>query len=261
MKARRTINDMNTVSQIEKTLKLLHRNRKSRNIRLKEIIAQDEDERPRASFVGGNELTCPVCLTLVRGDQDVIDAHVDSCVANASRLQAEAEERERREMMSAGMGSADPWSEIEVNGEIRIHLNNVSGLRGTGVHVRDLSQLDIEDEVDIDGDDEFGTAQFTEQDVMDPSFIEGARDEGEDEDDDDDGKTLRELVAEGKVMTRKTFTPDLEGVRAEVEQVMGVGDADRMNQAVNAARKSGDTLKLLAALEDKIKQLVCFQNP
>ncbi|KAL5507893.1 hypothetical protein ACEPAH_5511 [Sanghuangporus vaninii] len=258
MKARRSINphgdpEMNTVEQIEKTLKLLNRNRKHRNARLKEIIAQDEDERPHAKNANrGNELTCPICLTVVRGDPDVIDAHVDACVANASRLQAEAEERERRERSGA---EHDPWTEIEVDGETRIHLNDVDGLRRIGVHVRDQTQVDVEEEVDVDGEDEFGVAQFTEQDVVNPvsdrhNSVMDKDDEGE-----DDVKTLRDLVAQGKVITRKAVTPDLDGVRAEVEQVIGVGDTDRINYAITIARKSGDTTELLVALEDKIKHL------
>ncbi|KAH8118702.1 hypothetical protein DFH11DRAFT_1568777 [Phellopilus nigrolimitatus] len=255
LKARRSMNprgrtDMNTVDQIEKMLKLLQRNRKGRHIRLKEIIAQDDDERARE--VSGNEMACPVCMKVVRGDADVIDAHVDSCVANASRLQAEAEERGKRER--EGLADVDPWGEVEVDGQIRIHLNNVSGLRGTGVHIRDQTQLDVEEEVDVDGDDEFGTAQFTEKDVMDPSFIPNAL-AGDGEDDDDRGKSLRNLVAEGKVVARRTITPNLDGVRAEIEQVMGVGDTDRMNQAIITARNSGNTSKLVSALEDKIEQL------
>ncbi|EJD01515.1 uncharacterized protein FOMMEDRAFT_111395 [Fomitiporia mediterranea MF3/22] len=255
MKARRTINphgdpEMSTIEQIEKTLKLLHRNRKSRNVRLKEIIAQDEDERPRAKSGLSNELVCPVCLMLVRGDQDVIDAHVDSCVANASRLQAEAEERERLDRERTVQ--TDPWSEIEIDGQIRVHLNDVRGLRGMGVHVRDSTQLDVDEEVDVDGDDEFGVAQFTEQDVVDPNSSQDIDVGG---DDDDEGGTLRDLVAEGKVTTRKLVTPNLDGVRAEVEQVIGVGETDQMDQAVEVARKSGDTAALIAALENKVKQL------
>ncbi|KAI5118025.1 hypothetical protein M0805_004890 [Coniferiporia weirii] len=256
LKARKSINpkggrEMNTVEQIEKTLKLLQRNRKIRNVRLKEIITQDDDRSP--PLMAGNELTCPVCLTAVRGDEDVVDAHVNSCVANASRLQAEAEERERRER--EGLIMVDPWSEIDVDGETRIHLNNVNGLRGMGVHIRDRTQLDVEEEVDVDGDDEFGTAQFTERDVMDPSFLPRDPAAADGEDDDDGGKTLRDLVTEGKVITRRVISPNLDGVRAEIEQVMGVGETDRMNQAIVAARKSGNALKLVAALEEKIKQL------
>jgi len=37
---------------------------------------------------------------------------------------------------------------------------------------------------------------------------------------------------------------------------MGVGDADKMNIAVNSARRNGNSSALIQALENKIKQLV-----
>lgn len=37
---------------------------------------------------------------------------------------------------------------------------------------------------------------------------------------------------------------------------MGVGDADKMDIAVNVARKQGNTSALIHALENKVKQLV-----
>ncbi|THH05621.1 hypothetical protein EW145_g4660 [Phellinidium pouzarii] len=261
LKARRCINprggpEMDTIAQVEKTLKLLRRNRKSRIAKLKEIIAQDEDEQPGLAITG-NEITCPVCLTKVRGDEDLIETHVNTCLANSARLQAEAEEQERRKREVQMRG--DTWSEIEVDGDVRLHLNHINGLRGMGIHIRDHTQLDVEEEVDVDGDDEFGMAQFTERDVMDPSFIRQEVDSnGDVEDEDDEGRALRSLVAEGKVITRRQISPDLNGVRAEIEKVMGVGEAERMDQAVVAAKNSGNTAKLVAALNDKIKQLVCL---
>lgn len=194
----------------------------------------------------------------------MVEAHVDSCVMNASRLQAESEERERDSRQSV-----DAWGEIEVNGEVRIRLADVNGLRGSGFHIRDRNQLDVDEDVDVDGDDEavFGGAQFTERDVLDPSFAVTQReiDEGAivNIDDDDDlvsGTTLRDLVAEGKVVTRRKSVTDLDGVRAEMEQVMGVGDTDKMDEAIVTARQSGSPAKLIASLENKIRQLVCSSS-
>lgn len=41
----------------------------------------------------------------------------------------------------------------------------------SGFHIRDANQEDVEDEIDVDGDDEevFGRAQFTEVDVLSAS--------------------------------------------------------------------------------------------
>ena len=76
-----------------------------------------------------------------------------------------------------------------------------------GFHVRDGNEQDVEDEVDIDGNDEdvFGSAQFTENDILcpgsDPHDAEaeiqsGGAGDGELQ---SDARSLRALVAEGKV--------------------------------------------------------------
>jgi hypothetical protein len=53
------------------------------------------------------------------------------------------------------------------------------------------------------------------------------------------GKTLRDLVAEGKVVRRRSSHEGVDAVKAKMEEVMGVGDADKMDIAVNAARRQG----------------------
>src|SRR6266571_4383253 len=80
---------------------------------------------------------------------------------------------------------------------------------GAGFHARNRNDEDVQDEIDIEGDDQalYGEAQFTEGDVL-PVDIEH-EDAHEDieiniEDDDEDGvqkarQTLRDLVAAGKV--------------------------------------------------------------
>jgi hypothetical protein len=123
--------------------------------------------------------------------------------------------------------------------------------------------------VDVDGDDEavFGDAQFTEGDILgladDTHPVEGldVEIEVEIEGDSDtetqkEQKTLRDLVAEGKVVRRRTPAEGVEAAKAKMEEVMGLGDADRMDLAVLAARKQGNASSLISALENKIKQLV-----
>jgi len=125
--------------------------------------------------------------------------------------------------------------------------------------------------VDVDGDDEavYGDAQFTEGDILghteDPNEDADVQIDGDStgtSDEDEDGntqrKTLRDLVAEGKVVRRRS-PPGADGVnavKAKMEEVMGVGDADKMNIAVNSARRNGNSSALIQALENKIKQLV-----
>jgi hypothetical protein len=118
--------------------------------------------------------------------------------------------------------------------------------------------------VDVDGDDEvvFGGAQFTEGDILGHPEgdiqIDGDTTSDEDEDGITERKTLRDLVAEGKVVRRRV--PGVDDVKAKMEEVMGVGDADKMDLAVNSARKHGNSSALILALENKIKQLVSLSS-
>ena len=271
LKANQVLNSRSdpTIEEAKKFIQQLNRSRKIRFARYKAIIAQDELAEP-VSNGGYSGDTCPVCFVVVGGDSEVFNAHIDSCIEHESRIQAEKEERRRRELAAE---NADPWTDIKVGGEIHLRLNNVDGLRRLGVYVRDDTQPDIEEDVDVDGnsEDEYGIAQFTEKDVINPllpTIPVQTPDEGDDnasididalgdDDGDDDSKTLRDLVAEGKVVTRKTLCQsDIEGIRTEVEQVMGVDESDRLDQAISDARISGDTNKLVSALENKVKQLV-----
>lgn len=271
LKANQVLNSRSdpTIEEAKKFIQQLNRSRKIRFARYKAIIAQDELAEP-VSNGGYSGDTCPVCSVVVGGDSEVFNAHIDSCIEHESRIQAEKEERRRRELAAE---NADPWTDINVGGEIHLRLNNVDGLRRLGVYVRDDTQPDIEEDVDVDGnsEDEYGIAQFTEKDVINPllpTIPVQTPDEGDDnasididavgdDDGDDDSKTLRDLVAEGKVVTRKTLCPsDIEGIRTEVEQVIGVDESDRLDQAISDARISGDTNKLVSALENKVKQLV-----
>ena len=120
--------------------------------------------------------------------------------------------------------------------------------------------------MDVDGDDEavFGGAQFTEGDILGhvDSDKEGDEDRDTTDNEDEGGgteKTLRDLVAEGKVVRRRSPLPGddgVEAVRAKMEEVMGVGDSDKMDLAVSSARRHGNLSELIHALENKIKQLV-----
>ena len=138
---------------------------------------------------------------------------------------------------------------------------------GMGFHTRSHADQDVDDVLDIDGDDEivFGGAQFTEGDILGPDAPIQIDSESESDSDTSHPphKTLRELVAAGRVVRRTLLDPSkgdgLDGadvVKANMEEVLGVGDADRLDGAVESARKHGDRSALVRALEDKIKQLV-----
>lgn len=134
---------------------------------------------------------------------------------------------------------------------------------GTGFHTRNPEERDVDDDVDIDGDDQdvYGEPQFTEGDVISLSRDEESDDmdqdvdveidgETEDETHDDELKTLHDLVAEGR------RGDGVEAVRAKMNEIMGVGDTERLDSEIEAARNKGDVGALTNALESKIKLLV-----
>lgn len=148
---------------------------------------------------------------------------------------------------------------------------------GLGFAVRDESHQDVEDDIDIDGEDEvlYGAAQFTEVDVVGPNGI--ARDEDEDVAIDDDDThnepprasgsgiapsgegpwTIRTLVAEGKVVKNGPIdSVEFQDVKHAMDEVMGVGETEMLDRAIELARKSCSSSALVEALENKVKQLV-----
>lgn len=102
IKARKNItttkNNQDSLEQSTKIIQAVKRRRKQRSTKLKEMLKEDEErENSKDSWMRrftGEEITCPVCLAVVRGDQDVLDAHVDSCLAHENRLLEEARQRE-----------------------------------------------------------------------------------------------------------------------------------------------------------------------
>ena len=73
----------------------------------------------------GETIVCPVCLATVRGDQDVVDAHVDSCLANESRRMEEARTREFRHLQAM---EEEVWEDGE---EERGYPGHIGSVRGT----------------------------------------------------------------------------------------------------------------------------------
>lgn len=244
-------------------------------------MAREEEEgssvRDRWPSRGqGEEVVCPVCSQTVRGDQDVLDAHVDACLANESRRL----EEERIWQQELRRASEDDiiWDE-DVEGGAG-HVGDVRGsclacsfhgyclqwaFTGTGFHTRDRHEQDVDDEVDIDGDDQaFGDAQFTEGDILPVDHPQPAVEqdveveiEGDSEGEAQrEQKTLRDLVAEGKVVRKAVSNDGINAVKEKMDEVMGVGDADKMDLAILAARKRGDKSLLITALKNKVKQLV-----
>ncbi len=228
-------------------------------------------ERPlwaRQNDIASDEIVCPVCSKGVRGDQDVIEAHVDACLADETR---KLEERARSATQDLVVVDED-WDSPDTvlpDGAVG-HVGNVRGMldtsrfcshcpdvmEGTGFHTRDPAGQDVDDEIDIDGDDQeaFGEAQFTEKDIVVVDDPPGSPFVDMDNVDETDSAqmTLRDLIAEGRVSQRPAY-PDTTG---EVGEIIQLGDFEQMDQAILNAKNKGSKKAIIAALEDKIKQLV-----
>lgn len=131
---------------------------------------------------------------------------------------------------------------------------------GTGFATRDPNSLDVDDEIDIDGDDEFGEAQFTEGDIVGefppPQHIHQSEEDMDvDIGGDDDDETLRELVAQGKVIKREKSEQVEQADNPQLDTA-AVDEADKIDLAILAAKNRGDKTSLLGLLQNKIKILV-----
>lgn len=141
---------------------------------------------------------------------------------------------------------------------------------GAGFHTRNDEEC-MDDEVDIDGDDQaFGEAQFTEGDIVPVSRQEVDEDididvevDGSDDESPSEQRTLRDLVAAGKVLKQPTPSQIGPAQTHSEGTVMGVSDIDSMDLAIAVARRKEDKTNLIQALENKIKQLVrliCYRS-
>lgn len=252
-----------TLEQITKSIRTLKNRRKQRHAQLRELMRDDEDVPWWGR--GHNEAggtPCPVCGQNVPGDEDVVEAHVDSCLAHLRITEVQASQSRE----------ADMEMDIDVEGGILAGVN----FRGTGFDIRDRTQQDVEDEVDVDGEDEvlFGAAQFTENDILAVSGQHESEDEDDDVDvgtgdivetsrdtaqtveksDDNAAKALKELLVEGKVVKRH-----VDDVKRAMDEVMGVGEAEEVEQAIERARKQNDQVALIQALENKVNLLASLR--
>ena len=120
--------------------------------------------------------------------------------------------------------------------------------------------MDVEDEVDIDGEDEavFGEAQFGEADVLAlPSSDRDVYPQNEDTDVDIDGQlgitqerqTLKHLLVEGKAPSKQV---DSSG---SIERTVQPPDMDQLDAAIFTASAQCDPSALIVALKNKIKIL------
>ncbi|KAH8830268.1 hypothetical protein DL96DRAFT_1525614 [Flagelloscypha sp. PMI_526] len=242
-KARQSIS-LQSSSRSDDAMKMLQdikRRRKQRGTKLKEIALQAEDDPPpNAQRRGRNSIeniVCPVCSQNVSGTDEQVEEHIDMCLMTAAshaaqEMEQAGQEQQHQQQLEDGDGGAF-----------------VGDLQGAGFHRRNQHDVDVEDDIDIDGDDEaqYGRAQFNEGDIL--GLNENTEvDIGGDRNDE---QALRDLISEGKIVKRG----DIAEAKGEIEEVIGLADADKAEARITQAKMSGDPVQLIAALEDKVKLL------
>lgn len=165
-------------ARLEKTLSSIKRRRKARNMALR-VVTRDEDDVPVARKGKGRARAtteqCPICLQDVEGDLDVIEAHVDACLAHTELHRPgggmDTEDDGNAPRNVEDNGGDDVWEESETPDGVR-RLRLRQGARADaaalGFVVGDRTVDDVDDEIDVEGDDlsAFGAVQFTEADVL-----------------------------------------------------------------------------------------------
>ena len=168
-------------ARLAKTLSSIKRRRKARNMALR-AVTRDEDDAPVAGKGKGRSRAtaeqCPVCMQDVEGDLDVIAAHVDACLTHAElhrpggSMDAEEDGGAPRNIEdNVDDGEDDVWEESETPDRVRrlrLRQGARAGAEALGFVVGDRTVEDVDDEIDVEGDDlsTFGAAQFTEADVL-----------------------------------------------------------------------------------------------
>ena len=131
LKAKKSLTTRNIYDSVEqsgKAIQAVKRRRKQRHTKLKEMAREEEEGSSKDSWsrcFTGETIVCPVCLATVRGDQDVVDAHVDSCLANESRRIEEARARDLRHLQAM---EEEVWEDGE---EEQGYLGHIGNVRGT----------------------------------------------------------------------------------------------------------------------------------
>ncbi|KAI6034492.1 hypothetical protein PISMIDRAFT_672636 [Pisolithus microcarpus 441] len=251
----RSHHSITTPVAVERTIAHITRRRRARQTRLRELA------REEAAYLAREDIGCPVCGQNVRGDRDVVEAHVDACLAYESRR---AEIEQRREILQGTQVSEDLEVEVDDDGgpdndgngdgSVRTRVITAASLRGTGIQVCKQTQ-DTEEDIDIDGTDDaaFGGAQFGEADVV------GLTEDGFDEVHmiRQDGECSNHNRQGLQGLTRsstsiKSRTPPRSDSRLGSTTPTSESSMDELDLAVLAARSRGDHLALITALEAKI---------
>lgn len=220
-----------TLVACQKTIQQIQSRRKQRNTILKAVTR--DAITSTATFA--SETVCPVCLIVVRGDGDVVEAHVDVCLAY-SMNQVEAQD-------------------ARDDDDVPLRVTDDVYLTGLGIQTRTLDMPDDDAEIDVEGegaDAAFGGAQFTERDLIDDVAPTRGLPAADGIAEADETVTLRELVATRKA---QELEPAL-AINSTKAVLVSTVDVDKLELAIIAAKRSGDSAMLIKALEDKMAHLV-----
>ena len=177
-------------ARLEKAISTIKRRRKARNMALRSVTRDEDDVPVTGKGKGRSRPTaeqCPVCMQDIEGDLDVIAAHVDACLAHAELhrpggsmdVEGDGDAPQNIED-NIENGEDDVWEESETpDGVRRLRLRQGAraGAAALGFVVRNRAVEDVDDEIDVEGDDlsAFGAAQFTEGGDSEPSKHDSVR--------------------------------------------------------------------------------------
>ena len=137
MKARKNMQPSSssaTLEVVDKSLRAIKRHRKQRHAKLREMTREEEDSGGLSGFRAGRGrwagdgkgTLCPVCLKMVPGDPDVVEAHVDACLAHEERMQSEREHSEQE----ARRLEEQTWEEVDIDDDLQLRATEGASLRG-----------------------------------------------------------------------------------------------------------------------------------
>lgn len=129
MKARKSLSALNPRSHnstktFEKSIQSIKRRRKHRHTKLRDMAREDEEGLYGRDIrsLRSEEIVCPVCLATVRGDQDVLDAHIDACLADDHRRLDEQMLRD----LEHRANEEEVWDQTHSEGAVG-HIGSVRG--------------------------------------------------------------------------------------------------------------------------------------
>ncbi|KAF9442234.1 hypothetical protein P691DRAFT_681918 [Macrolepiota fuliginosa MF-IS2] len=114
--------------------------------------------------------------------------------------------------------------------------------KGTGFYTWDQTAQDMDDEIDINGNDQktYGKAQFMEGDILLMGEIHPSEAD----------KDVQQWFS-----IDESTSGNAGSIKGNVDEVLRLDDADEVDLVVIKPKKKGDKRALIAALEDKVKQL------